>query len=73
MRKIIIKQISIVTVTFNQTNVFQCIHAPKLPALAITAGFQNKIVELLNEKLRKALRQNYDPFIMKMMEHKTDD
>ena len=44
----------------------------KLPALAQNAVFQKKMVDLLDEKLRKALCRSYDPFIMKMLGHTKD-
>ena len=78
---IIMKQIRLVTATLDPTSkesvmltiirVFTHLDDSKLPALAKTAGFQKKMVEVHNEKLKKALRKNYDPFIMKMMEYKT--
>ena len=77
---VIIKQISLVTVTFDQTNeesvtstiisVYTHLDDSKLPALAITPVFQKEMVELLDDKLRKTVRKSYETFTMKMIEYK---
>ena len=61
---LIIKQMNLVTVTFDQTNeesvtstvvsVFSFLDDDKLPALAKTPAFQMKTVDLLNKKLNKS-------------------
>ena len=73
---------NLVAATFDQTSqesvtatvrsIYTHLDDEKLPALDKTPVFQKKIVELLNEKLKKALRHMYDQFIMKMLEFRKD-
>ena len=77
---IINKQMNLVEVTFDQKNedsvmatimsVFTHLDDKLLPALAETAHFQKKMVDLLNDKLQKSLRKMYTTFNLKMMELK---